>query len=398
MDIDRKLATLRIIDDIIPIEKADAIECAVIGGWKVVVKKNTFKPGDIALYIEIDAFLPEGNPAWQFLVDKQSRIFNGVKGHQLRTIRLRGQISQGLILPTNEIKEVQATIDFETDREKLFEMDFGPVLGITKYEAPLPAALSGKAKGLFPSFIRRTDEPRCQNKVSEIFGYDHVEIEVNVDPALIDPVAIERGRMAIRDGKVYSIRKPEASHDTEYEITLKMDGSSCTFYHLDGKVGVCSRNLELDIGEGNADNSFVRMFYDSGMDKILPQFGNIAVAGELCGPGIQGNREALKDFQFFLFNIQNIDEQRYLNPIERKAVYNQLIQAGVDPKKFKHVPVLHEAAKLPDLGIHGIDDLLQFAIGPSLVNKVREGLVFKRLDGGFSFKAISNDYLAQVKD
>lgn len=398
MDIDRKLATLRIIDDIIPIEKADAIECAVIGGWKVVVKKNTFKPGDIALYIEIDAFLPEGNPAWQFLVDKQSRIFNGVKGHQLRTIRLRGQISQGLILPTNEIEAVQATIDFEADREKLFEMDFGPVLGIIKYEAPLPAALSGKALGLFPSYIRKTDEPRCQNMVGDIFGYDHQEYEINVDPAVIDQDAVARGRLAVRDGKVFAIHRPTASRDTEYEVTMKMDGSSATYFFYNGQVGVCSRNLQLDIGPDNAENSFVKMLYDTKLDQILPQFGHLALQGELMGPGIQNNRESLNDFQFFLFNIQNIDEQRYLTPVERKAVYNQLIQAGVDPKKFKHVPVLHEAAKLPDLGIHGIDDLLQFAIGPSLVNKVREGLVFKRLDGGFSFKAISNDYLAQVKD
>ena len=397
MDIDRKLVTLRIIDDILPIENADAIECAVIGGWKVVVKKGSFKAGDAAVYMEIDSFLPEGNPAWQFLVDKQAREFNGVRGHRLRTIRLRGQISQGLILPINELAEVYTAVGDHLDEED-FELDFSSMLGVTKYEAPLPAQLQGKAKGLFPSFIRRTDEPRCQNKVSEIFGYDHVEIEVDVDPALIDPVAIERGRMAIRDGKVYSIRKPEASRDTEYEITLKMDGSSCTFYHLGGKVGVCSRNLELDIGEGNADNSFVRMFYDSGMDKILPQFGNIAIQGELCGPGIQGNREALKDFQFFLFNIQNIDEQRYLNPQERKVMYNQFIQAGANTEKFKHVMIKHEAAKLPDLGLHNIDDLIKFADGPSLVHPVREGWVFKRLDGQFSFKVISNQYLAGLKD
>ena len=101
----RKLASLVVIDSINPIPKADAIEVARIGGWAVVVKKGEFAAGEQALYIEIDAFLPDGQPAWQFLVDKQGRTFEGVVGHRLRTVKLRGQVSQGFIVPISALPQ-----------------------------------------------------------------------------------------------------------------------------------------------------------------------------------------------------------------------------------------------------------------------------------------------------
>ena len=94
----RKLASLVVIDSINPIPKADAIEVARIGGWAVVVKKGEFAAGEQALYIEIDAFLPDGQPAWQFLVDKQAIEYNNVLGHVLRTVTMRKQVSQGLLV------------------------------------------------------------------------------------------------------------------------------------------------------------------------------------------------------------------------------------------------------------------------------------------------------------
>jgi RNA ligase (TIGR02306 family) len=102
----RKLVTVRQIDNLEPIDGADAIEVATIEGWKVVVKKGEFKVGEQCVYFEIDSFLPEGNPAWQFLVDKQGREFEGVRGHRLRTIKLRGVLSQGLALPITSLLKV----------------------------------------------------------------------------------------------------------------------------------------------------------------------------------------------------------------------------------------------------------------------------------------------------
>src|SRR5437868_5252327 len=93
----RVLASFRTVDAIEPIEGADAIELAVVGGWKVVTKKGEFNSGDLCVYVEIDSFMPDGVPAWQFLIDKQPKMMGGAKGHKLRTIRLRGQTSQGLI-------------------------------------------------------------------------------------------------------------------------------------------------------------------------------------------------------------------------------------------------------------------------------------------------------------
>lgn len=184
----RKLASFRTVDAIEPIEGADAIELAVIGGWKVVTKKGEFQPGDPCVYFEIDSFMPDGVPAWQFLVDKSARIFNGVKGHKLRTIKLRGQISQGLILPTRAHLATQLVLSMDeaafafnaltcTEAEiaeaKYLrfgmnehsldprDLNLNKLLGIVKWEPLMSAQLAGMAEGLFPNFIRKTDQERC---------------------------------------------------------------------------------------------------------------------------------------------------------------------------------------------------------------------------------------------
>jgi RNA ligase (TIGR02306 family) len=136
---ERKLVTVRKINAIEPIKDADAIEVAVVGGWRVVVKKNEYKVGDLAVYFEIDSFLPEGNPSWQFLVDKSSRIYREVRGHVLRTIKLRGVTSQGLILPVSVLTMVES---------ELFDgLDVTYPLGVIKWEAEIPAQLAGEVKG-----------------------------------------------------------------------------------------------------------------------------------------------------------------------------------------------------------------------------------------------------------
>lgn len=442
----RKLVTVRRIDALDPIPDADAIEVATVEGWKLVVKKGEFKVGDPCVYFEIDSFLPDGVPAWQFLVDKSSREFEGVKGHKLRTIKLRGQISQGLVLPLSAVPIIDACIGNDdaskiaklSDQERtklrewmtpsvLFEdartVDFSELLGIKKYEAPLPAELAGHAAGLFPSFIQKTDQERCQNLKNEIFGYTETIRQasdwIDVNVALPKDGALIKGKNT--EGKEWTetwdsqeplgrmthwaalvVEAPKADPDTMYEITIKLDGSSMTAYHRDGDVGVCSRNLELKTDESNKDNTFVRMFYDGGLNWALPalakDFGNVAIQGELMGPGIQGNREELKDFKFFVFDVFLIDHSRYAMPAEREDIMKALYAAGADPNKVTHVPVVDTYAKLSDLGLHSLEDLLKFAEGPSIKHPIREGLVFKRMDGQFSFKAISNTFLAKEKD
>lgn len=344
----RKLASIRTIRAIEPIAGADAIEVAVVDGWKVVVKKGEFKAGDPCVYFEIDSFLPEGNPAWQFLVDKSSRIFEGVKGHVLRTVTLRGQISQGLVLSLDAA--LPGTNSFTLGDEVT------NYLGVRKWEPEIPAQLAGQVKGYFPSWIRKTDEERCQNLEQEIF-VDHA--------------------------------------DATFEITVKLDGTSCTYYHRDGELGVCSRNLDLKIGPENAGNTMVDQLYALGLNKALTAIGrNVAVQGELMGPGIQKNREQLKAPAFFVFNVFDIDAGKYLAPDERTRFLTTLQEAG---GSVQHVPLLYKRVKLIDLGLTNIERLLEFAEGPSLHHAVREGVVFKCYEDQFSFKAISNAYLLKEK-
>lgn len=426
----RRLVTVRCIDALDPIIGADAIEVATVDGWKVVVKKGEFSVGDPCVYFEIDCFLPTGNEAWQFLVDKQARSFNGVTGHRLRTVKLRGQVSQGLVLSLPALPEAlyalgadgpipmawaqgasaeqlarvqplhDAFKDFTdpTRPDRVRQLDLSDLLGVVKYEPPLPAQLAGQAIGHFPPFIRKTDQERCQNLGRRIFGYDLVKRVLDVPPERLTPEALESGRVVVEDGVAYAVTVPEASRDDRYEVTIKLDGSSATFFHRDGEVGVCSRNLQLKVSEANAGNAFVRMLLDSGLADALPKLGNVAVQGELMGPNIQGNREGLSDFAFFIFDVQELDTGTYLTPVERASFYRRLLDLGVGVAKVQHVPVLHASTTMAELGIADVGGLLQLAEGPSLKHQVREGLVFKRVDGKFSFKAISNQFLLKEKD
>lgn len=356
----RKLVTLRIINEILPIDGADVIEVAVIGGWKVVVKKNEFKAGDPCIYFEIDSFLPSGNEHWQFLVDKSSKKFEGKVGHRLRTIKLRKQISQGLILPVtvlNFSKEEALRLANLEDKK-----DYSEILGITKYEEPLPVNLCGQSKGYFPSFISKTDQERCQNLVDKIFN---------------------------------------KNKNFKYEVTIKLDGSSMTAFVKDEEVGICSRNLQLKDNEENKDNAFVSLFNKAGIKEGLKEFHkdtgkSIALQGELMGPGVQGNRENLSELKFYIYDIYDIDGCQYIDPVRRKLLFN-LLKSEYD-MNIEHVPIIVNSSSLDELNINNVNDLLKFAEGESLSNKVREGVVFKRLDGLFSFKSISNEFLAKEKD
>lgn len=159
----RKLASIKIIDNIIPIEGANKIELVHIGGWKVVVAKDVgHQVGDRVVYCEINSFLPI-EPEFEFLrKSSYKKMVDGTEGFRLKTIRLRGQISQGLIIPLEDaitmIKRNQGEVYYEMIEEDKYLTN---LLGVTKYEPPISANLAGKVKGNFPSFISKTDEERC---------------------------------------------------------------------------------------------------------------------------------------------------------------------------------------------------------------------------------------------
>lgn len=343
----RKLARIVHIDALSAIEGADAIELAHVGGWRVVVKKNEFHPGALAIYFEIDSFLPEGNSAWQFLVDKSARSFNALRGHVLRSVKLRGQVSQGLLLGTSALQGTPLS-----DAALAPGMNVSDALGVIKYDPPLPACLSGIALGAFPSRVPKTDQERIQNLTAEL-------VDWQADKAL------------------------------HWEVTEKLEGTSCTFAWLDGVLHVCSRTLDLADTPGN---SLWMAAHALGMPDKLKSLGsrNLALQGELVGHGIQGNIYGLKSQQFFLYDIYDVDAARYCSSAERQGLSEKL---GVP-----HVPVLDTAFTLSPA--MGTEALLAMADGASVLKKDqrREGLVFKALDGKASFKAISNQYLLKQKE
>ncbi len=350
----RKLASIRKVDDIRPIDGADAIECAVVGGWTVVVKKSEYKPGDLAVYCEIDSWIPvEIAP---FLVKgKEPREFEGVKGERLKTIKLRGQLSQGLLLPMSVLNVERDGVVYETLADE--GCDVSDVLNIKKWEKAIPAQLAGQVRGNFPTLIPKTDQERCQNLTKEIGA------------------AIETG--------------------LAFEITEKLEGSSCTMYlDVEGEFHVCSRNMDLKLDE---NNSFWRAAIKYNVEQKMHDAGlfGVAIQGELIGPGIQGNIYKLSDIEFRVFDVYSIAQGAYLSPPVRQVLIKQI--------DLLHVPTLAYSAKLLDtLGITTVEGLLAFAEGKSLFGAAglepeREGVVFKQVDGGMTFKAISNKYLLGEK-
>ena len=347
----RKMATVRRIDSIRAIPDADAIECAVLGGWTVVAKKGEFQVGDLAVYCEIDSWIPTEIAPFLTKPGQEPKEFEGVKGERLRTVKLRGQLSQGLLIPLKEGWKDWLPENIEKHVKE--GDDVSESLNIKKYEAPIPAQLAGEVKGMFPGFIPKTDQERIQNLTNELDSWN-----------------AERSR---------------------WEITEKLDGSSMTVYIRDGEVGVCSRNLEL---KRNRDNSLWKAVGYQALEEILVSHAtfdsdfSIALQGELIGEGIQGNPYKLKGQTFFLYDVYLIDEGRYMTPTERHGF---VAATGIN-----HVPLTDFGFMLTDLTV---DELLAIAEGKSELNASteREGLVFKHMDGKASFKAISNRFLLREK-
>ena len=341
----RKLATIRKIDALTPIEGADKIEVATVGGWKVVAQKGLYQVGDLAVYFEIDSWIP--HKLAPFLTKgKEPRVFEGVAGERLRTIKLRGQISQGLLMPLAEVIAIAGCWSSLDEGEDVTEW-----LGIKKWEKAIPAQLAGVCKGNFPTVIPKTDQERAQNLVKEIV------------------VANETG--------------------VKFEITEKLEGSSMTCYLIKGEFGVCSRNMDLKETEGNSFWATARKEGIEAKMRAVDEHWDFAVQGELIGPGIQGNIYNLKETEFRVFDIYNIQTGEYLKPAARRDIVKFM--------DLKHVPVLAAQASLYDtLGITDMPQLLKFAEGKSVMGLIgceREGVVFKEVEGGMTFKVISNKYL-----
>jgi RNA ligase (TIGR02306 family) len=251
---------------------------------------------------------------------------------------------------------------------KLIEgLDLTEILGIQKWEATLPAQLQGQAKGTFPtSLIPKTDQERIQN----CFG------NIQKKAMRFATEKVWNAEAQVLEEK--SVAVPDGFEEPTYEVTMKLDGSSCTIFRWEDELRVCSRNLELKINDENKDNTFVAMAIKIG-DRIPDGF---AFQGEIMAPFVQGNREGFTETKFFVFDIFSIRDFAYLDPIARQFECKRL---GID-----HVPVLGMNWKAPE----SVEEALSLASGPSINAKMREGIVYKcNEDPSFSFKAISNEWL-----
>lgn len=416
---ERKLATLQVIEALEPIEGADKIELLKMRGlgWQCVVQKGIHTVGDLVVYCEIDSFVDTSRPDFAWL-EKNTITWEGHRGARIKSMRLRGQISQGIILPLVEyrtqieaggkMREIPPTryasftlesiANYENvmnrpsprwvekltgdgyylectpmvdaqwaypPPEEIIGLDVTEALGILKWEKPIPANLAGKVRGNFPSHTPKTDEERVQNMWDAI------------------------------------VRRSEMYPEEIFEVTEKLEGSSMTSYFtMEDLFGICSRNLDLEETE---DNLFWRTARGLLLPDVLPRLCldtrqgiypsppvpcAMSLQGELIGPGVQGNYYGLTEHQFRIFNIYDIQHQRYLAAEPRREVVG-LIRGAM------HVP-WQTPMKLSELVAMGRDKAIEFADGPSAINPnvAREGLVFKSREmNGFTFKIVSNAYL-----
>jgi RNA ligase (TIGR02306 family) len=244
-----KLATIEVISELKPHSNADRLELAKVMEWQSVVKKGDFGVGDLVVFVVIDTVLPAAD--WSSFLSRDGKPI------RLKTVKLRGEFSQGVVFPLSILPE--------SHRELPIGSEVADVLGITKYEKPIPAQLAGLMKGDFPfNVVAKTDE----------------------DNALSNPDIVET----------------VLAHDS-IDVTMKLDGSSVTIvYDVNkGIRDVCSRNLSLKETDGNAFWIATRKLTLEALDRIGD--GTIVIQGELMGPGIQGNQLKLAAPEIHIFQV-----------------------------------------------------------------------------------------------
>ena len=295
------------------------VVCGPGGKWKGIVKKTDFEVGSLCIVFLPDSLIPP----------RDDMKFMESSGWRVKMRRFKGAPSEVVIIPypfENLCLNVGCDITFDYK--------------VTKYHKPVPAHLQGIAKGNFPDFIPKTDEPNYQ-----------------IEPELLEKLT-----------------------GLPYYVTEKADGSSTTAYRYKGVFGLCSRNLEL---ERNDDNGYWKIANKYHLDGRLPE--GIAVQWETCGPRIQSNPMGLSELEGFVFSAYNIPEHRYLEFSELK-----------DLCKLLQMPIC-------SIGLLGTcfdpNEIVVPLMGEGLYpnGKQREGVVVRsqyNIDNGkpISFKVINLSY------
>ena len=342
----RKLASIQKVWDIIPIDGADRIELAKVEGWQCVANKGQFQKGDLAVYFEIDSFLPI-RPEFEFMRASSYRKTDIMgEGFKLKSMKFRGQLSQGLLLPISAFKELPEDIKLGTDVTEL--------LGVKKWEIEERATTGGTVIGTLPYDVPHTDETRVQ-----------------AEPELI-----------------------QAFSGLEYYISTKMDGSSHSLSLDESGVHVCGHNYEY---KDDGSSSFYEFIKQKHYDEIMKKYyesmelkGPLTIQGEFCAPGIQKNPLRLTKPEWYVFTIRS----------EGKRVGLEAMQKACKAMNMPTVPIEEIGVDLPSR-YPTVEALLERADGNYSTGGRKEGIVIRTTEpvynetigGPLSMKVVSNKYL-----
>lgn len=365
----RELAYIQKIKTLTPIPGADNIECATVLGWELVVKKGEFQVGDLCVYCEIDSILPE-YPCFEFLRTKKFRI---------KTVKLKGQISQGIAFPLSVLTDVDPT--FSISKVKVGD-DVTQVLKITKYDSE---ADLDKVEVVKKTWL--------ENKISylkwKLFGFSRVKTgDFPNDVPKTDETRVQKmsSELSVRqNNKMY--------------ITEKCEGTSATFvYRKNGNwlakmfgnafaFQACSRNRIVYNSQNNSGETTHHIMQVASKYNLIESMKglnrNLAVQGEVIGPKIQGNIYKLPELEFRVFLMFDLDTQTYLQFQELIALVNKL--------NLQMVPILEQNHSL----VNDVKYYVDLSKGKSKINSNsrREGIVIRSESENFSFKSINPEYL-----
>ena len=344
----RKLASLATIRQINPIPGADAIECAVVRSWPVVVGKGEYVEGDMVVHIEPDAALPLSDPRFASLAARGSTTVDGEQYHVLKTVRLRGQLSQGIVYPARLFPELADP-----------DADIDEVLGVKLWEPPRPPVGADQKGPWDLGWLQKTDAERVQNLSDEWLR-------------------------SVDDGR--------------WVATEKIDGTSITYAvgpDPDRGLRVYSRNWELKTDD--PDSTPMRLAAEQRVLGWMRANGVDAVQGEMFGAGIQANPLRMSGHHFAAFAAW--EHQIAQGPFAHDR-FDDLFagwpQTTGDP--LRTVPVLDLPFPRSVAEALGQADGMRSQINSS---RLAEGIVwhhqgdafYPELGGRLVFKAVSGAYL-----
>ena len=400
---ERELAYVVHIDNIIPIEGADRVEQAIVGGWHIMVRKGQFQIGDLAIYFEIDSKLPE-KPEFEFLAAKHYKV--KTQKYFKGTV-----ISQGLLMSAEDFGWENTTggqfaddapIIKRPDGSYLIEGDFlTKELGVTYAEAEDNKRKANSADKYKKMAQRRPNifkkkwaqwmMRRNWGKKVMFFFFGKKKDKKSEWPTWVVKTDEERIQ-----NLVYMI---PTFQNEKWIPTEKIDGTSTTFTMKRGKRGkndffICSRNVVFDKPDKKCfyeNNVYTEMAekYDieNVLKSILDENKNllfVTIQGETYGEGVQKRDYSIKGHDFMAFNLIFGDANgapTRKNPIDMSSILSSY--------KIPCVPFF-DPIELPDT----CDEILALAEGASAIDGLpREGLVFRTLDGCHSFKAVDNGFL-----